>query len=126
MGVMSDDELDDLYAVRPDGFTALRTELARAAKGRGDPAVAKQISSARRPTLAAWIVTRLALEHNEARRRLSGLGDRLRAAHAALDGESIRMLSAEQRDKLQSLKAERRTRGDRMMSNLDAWLRSDS
>ena len=35
-GVMADDELDELYGVKPEEFTALRTELAAAAKKRGD------------------------------------------------------------------------------------------
>ncbi len=96
MGVMADDELDSLYWVEPDAFTAQRTRLAEAAKERGDPAAAKRISAARKPTTAAWILNRLALRHTDTKRRLSDLGDRLRAAHAEMDGERIRALSAEQ------------------------------
>jgi hypothetical protein len=92
---MVDDELDSLYWVEPDAFTARRAELAAAAKQRGD-AAAKRISAARKPTTAAWIVNRLALRHKDAKRRLADLGDRLRAAHAAVDGDRIRDLSAEQ------------------------------
>lgn len=93
---MADDELDSLYGVPPDGFTAQRTQLAAAAKQRGDDAAAKKISAARKPTTAAWIVNRLVLGQKDARQRLAELGDRLRAAHASLDGDSIRELSAEQ------------------------------
>ncbi len=93
---MADDELDSLYWVEPDAFTAQRTRLAKAAKERGDAAAAKRISAARKPTTAAWIVNRLALRRTDTKRRLSDLGDRLRAAHAAMDGEQIRDLSAEQ------------------------------
>lgn len=93
---MSDDPLDELYSVKPDGFTALRRKLADSAKQRGDAAVAKRISSARKPTTAAWVVNVLALRHKGTKRRLSDLGDRLRAAHAAMDGKSIRRLSVEQ------------------------------
>jgi hypothetical protein len=93
---MADDELDRLYWVEPDAFTAERTGLVAAAKDRGDAAAAKRISAARKPTTAAWIVNRLALRHTDVKRRLADLGDRLRAAHAAMDGESIRDLSAEQ------------------------------
>ena len=93
---MADDELDDLYWAEPDAFTAQRSRLAAEAKGRGDAAAAKRISAARKPTTAAWMVNRVALGHKDTKKRLADLGDRLRAAHAAMDGERIRALSAEQ------------------------------
>src|ERR1700730_17794470 len=93
---MADDELDDLYWAEPDAFTAQRSRLAAEAKGRGDAAAAKRISAARKPTTAAWMVNRVALGHEDTKKRLADLGDRLRAAHAAMDGERIRALSAEQ------------------------------
>jgi hypothetical protein len=91
------DELDELYDVKPEEFTALRTKLATAAKQRGDADTAKQISAARKPTTAAWVVNRLALRDQDIRTRLAGLGERLRDAHTAMDGDRIRELSAEQR-----------------------------
>jgi hypothetical protein len=93
---MADDELDSLYWVQPDAFTAQRTKLTAAAKQRGDGAAAKRISAARKPTTAAWIVNRLVLRHKNAKQRLADLGERLRAAHASMDGDHIRDLSAEQ------------------------------
>ncbi len=94
---MADDELDELFRVKPEEFTALRTRLAGAAKQRGDAGTAKQISATRKPTTAAWIVNRLALRNTDARQALTDLGERLRAAHAAMAGDRIRELSAEQR-----------------------------
>jgi hypothetical protein len=94
---MADDELDELYRVKPDEFTALRTRLAAAAKQRGDTPAAKRITGARKPTTAAWIVNTLVHRDAGARRRLTDLGERLRAAHAEMDGEAIRNLSREQR-----------------------------
>jgi hypothetical protein len=91
------DELGELYEVKPEEFTALRTKLATAAKQRGDADAAKRISAARRPTTAAWVVNRLALRNDDVSRRLTDLGQGLREAHAAMDGERIRELSAEQR-----------------------------
>src|SRR5258708_9232469 len=91
------DELDALYEVKPEEFTALRTKLAAAAKQRGDGDTAKQISAARKPTTAAWVVNRLALRDQNTRTRLAGLSERLKDAHAAMDGEALRALSAEQR-----------------------------
>lgn len=93
---MADEDLDTLYWVPPQQFTAERARLAAAASARGDDAAAQRISAARKPTAAAWIVNRLALRHKDARQRLADLGERLRAAHAALDGARIRELSAEQ------------------------------
>ena len=86
-GVMADDELDELYAVKPEEFTAVRTELAAAAKKRGDAAAAKRISAARKPTTAAWVVNRLAHTNEDVKQSLTDLGERLRAAHAAMDGD---------------------------------------
>jgi hypothetical protein len=91
------DELDELYEVKQDEFTALRTKLAAAAKQRGDADTAKLISAARKPTTAAWVVNRLALRDQDVRTRLAGLGERLKDAHAAMDGDRIRALSDEQR-----------------------------
>jgi hypothetical protein len=94
--VTADDD-DELYAVAPEGFTALRTELAAAAKKRGDAAAAKSIAAARRPTTAAWVVNVLVRSEANARDRLTELTEGLRAAHAAMDGARIRELSAAQR-----------------------------
>lgn len=93
---MPDDELENLYWVPPDQFTAERTKLSAAAKQRGDAAARKRISAARKPTTAAWIVNRLIIGSREARLRLAELGDSLRTAHAAMDGGHIRELSAQQ------------------------------
>lgn len=94
---MADDALDELYAARPEDFTALRTKLAVEAKKRRDADAAKRITAARKPTTAAWVVNRIALRDEDVKRRLKDLGERLRDAHAAMDGERIRELSAEQR-----------------------------
>ncbi len=91
------DELDELYGVEPTEFTATRARLASAAKRRGDAEAAKRISAARRPTTAAWVVNLLVRKVPDARERMTGLGERLRAAHAAMDGTEIRVLSRQQR-----------------------------
>ncbi len=97
------DELDELYWAKPDAFIALRTKLSSAAKRRGDRDAARRISVANRPTMAAWVVNRLVIGCRDARQRLADLGDRLRAAHAAMDGDQIRDLSAEQRKLIEEL-----------------------
>jgi hypothetical protein len=102
-GVMADNEVDELYGVKPEEFTALRTKLAAAAKARGDAAAAKRIAAARKPTTAAWVVNLLAHTNDDVKRSLSDLGERLRAAHSAMDGNAIRQLSSEQRSLVDEL-----------------------
>jgi hypothetical protein len=90
-------DLDALYAAKLPDFTPLRTELAAEAKKRGDTEAAKRITSARKPTTAAHAVNVLVLGDPAVRERLTGLGERLRSAHADMDGGRIRELTAEQR-----------------------------
>ncbi|CRZ14314.1 hypothetical protein [Mycolicibacterium neworleansense] len=98
-----EDDLDALYRVRPDEFTARRNEFVAAARKRGDADAAKVIAAARRPTTAAWVVNLLALTDETMRQRLTELHDELRDAHAAMDGQRIRELSAVQRRLVQEL-----------------------
>jgi hypothetical protein len=101
--VSAEHDIDQLYGVRPEDFTALRTQLAAAAKKRGDADEAKRIAAARRPTTAAWVVNTLVREDDSARGRLADLSERLRAAHSSMDGARIRELSAEQRKLIDEL-----------------------
>lgn len=103
MGGMADDPLDQLYAVAPDKFTALRTRLAADAKHRGDAVAAKRITRARKPTMSAAVVNRLVHEEPEVTERLGELGEELRAAHASMDGDRIRALSGRQRKLIEQL-----------------------
>ncbi|MDT5187877.1 MAG: hypothetical protein QOI28_128 [Mycobacterium sp.] len=98
-----EDDIDQLYVVKPEDFTALRTKLVAAAKKRGDADEAKQIAGARRPTTAAWVVNALVRSDDSARVRLADLSERLRAAHASMDGARIRELSTAQRKLIDEL-----------------------
>ena len=97
------DGLDRLYGVDPAEFTALRTELVAAAKKRGDREAARTIGAARRPTTAAWVVNALVRAEAAATERLADIGERLRTAHAAMDGAKIRESSAAQRKLIDEL-----------------------
>ncbi len=92
-----DGDIDQLYGVDPVEFTALRTELVAAARKRGDSGAVKRIAAARRPTTAAWVVNLLMRTDGTAKDRLAELAERLRAAHAAMDGARIRELTTAQR-----------------------------
>lgn len=117
-----DDALDELYGARPQDFTALRTELAAKAKRGGDAAAAKQISASRKPTTAAWVVNTL-VRGGTATERLTDLGSRLREAHAVMDGETIRALTAEQRKLVDELSRAAFRAAD--LANPSASLRDD-
>jgi hypothetical protein len=103
---MVDDELDELYAARPEEFTTLRGRLATAAKRRGAADEAKAIAAARKPTAPAWVVNLLVHNDPGVRRRLAELGEQLRRAHAELDGARVRELSAHQRVLVKHLSAD--------------------
>ncbi|MDZ4269923.1 MAG: TolC family protein [Mycobacterium sp.] len=117
-----DDALDELYGARPQDFTALRTELAAKAKRGGDAAAAKQISTSRKPTTAAWVVNTL-VRGGTVTERLTDLGSRLREAHAAMDGETIRALTTEQRKLVDELTRAAFRAAD--LANPSAALRDD-
>lgn len=90
-------DLDTLYGVAPEEFTALRKQLATAAKKSGDAEAAKEIAAARRPTAAAWVVNNLVRADPTVKTRLGEMTAELRAAHAAMDGARIRESTALQR-----------------------------
>lgn len=97
-----EEALDELYCAAPEKFTQLRTRLAAAAKGSGDVEAARRITASRKPTTAAWVVN-LLVSDGSAGAALADLGERMRQAHAAMDGESIRSLTAEQRRLVEEL-----------------------
>lgn len=102
-GISPGDDVDRLYGVDPAEFTGLRAELVIAAKKRGDPDAARSIGAARRPTTAAWVVNVIVRVDDTAISRLDELRERLRAAHAAMDGNKIREMSAVQRTVIDEL-----------------------
>jgi hypothetical protein len=93
----------ELYSADPDVFTERRKELAAQARAAGDRAAAKTIAALGKPTRSAWIVNQLVRADPSVLARLAELGDRLRAGEAALDGASIRGLSRDRRDLIDSL-----------------------
>jgi DNA repair exonuclease SbcCD ATPase subunit len=94
---------DQLYAADPAEFTDQRADLAAQARADGDKAAARAIGALRRPTRAAWVVNRLARADPAAVNRITELGDQLRAAESALDGQQLRELSRTRRDLLAEL-----------------------
>jgi hypothetical protein len=91
--------LSTLYAAPPEDFMAERTRLVAAAKADGDPALAKEIGTLRKPSLAAWAVNLLAREAPDLVDGLVDLGGRMRAAQGRLDTDTLTSLRPE-RDQL--------------------------
>lgn len=91
--------LRSLYAVPPEEFMAERKRLVAAEKADGDPAVAKEIGTLRKPSIAAWAVNLLAREAPDLVDGLADLGGRMRAAQGRLDTGTLTSLRPE-RDQL--------------------------
>ena len=88
---------DELYALTPAAFTAARDEQAGQARASGDADLAGAIRKLRRPTVSAWLVNLLAREDGGQVDDLLELGQSLREAQRALDGDRLRDLSAQRR-----------------------------
>lgn len=90
-----EDAVGQLYAVPPDAFTALRSELVAAARAGKDADLAKAVGALRKPSLPAWALNQLARRRPEALTALLDLGDRLRQAQSGGAGERLRELGRE-------------------------------
>jgi BMFP domain-containing protein YqiC len=97
---------DELYALAPAAFTAARDEQAGQARASGDAGLAGEIRKLRRPTVSAWLVNLLAREDGGQVDDLLELGQSLREAQQALDGERLRELSARRRQLITALTQE--------------------
>jgi DNA repair exonuclease SbcCD ATPase subunit len=97
---------DELYALAPAAFTAARDERASQARAAGDASLATEIRKLRRPTVSAWLVNLLAREAAGKVDDLLELGQSLREAQRALDGDLLRDLSAQRRQLVAAISQE--------------------
>ncbi|QIP87967.1 hypothetical protein GLX30_32535 [Streptomyces sp. Tu 2975] len=88
--------LDELYALRPHEFTAVRNQRAAEARRAGDRELAERIRALRRPTVSAWAGNMLVRREPDKVGPLISLGEGLREAHRNLDGEQLRELGRQQ------------------------------
>lgn len=79
-------ELDRLYQLAPGDFTAARDELARRLRAEDRRDLAEQVKKLRKPTVAVWLVNRLAVEREVDVMRLVKIGEALASGQAALAG----------------------------------------
>lgn len=74
------DEVDALYDLPPEDFTAARDELVKSLRSSGEPEEATEVKALRRPTVAAWALNQLARRHGDGVRDLVEAGEALRSA----------------------------------------------
>lgn len=81
---MEEPEVDRLYALPLDEFTAARDALAARLKTAGDSAEAARVKAMRKPTAPAWAVNQLARRYSKQVEVLIAASDRLRRAQQEL------------------------------------------
>ena len=89
---------DELYGSDPATFVARRTELVKEARSGGDKALAAQIGTLRRPTVAAWYLNLLARSGAHELDDLVDLGVAMREAQAGLDMARVAALAPRRRE----------------------------
>ncbi|MFF5985109.1 hypothetical protein ACFY78_40415 [Streptomyces olindensis] len=99
---------DELYALRPEDFTAARASAVAAARTAGDRELAGRIGALRKPSLAAWAANLLVRGRPGEVEPLLRLGEGLRRAHQDLDGTQLRELSRRQHALIRALSAQTR------------------
>jgi hypothetical protein len=105
-------ELDRVYGLPLGEFVAARDELAKRARAEGQRAIAARVKELRKPTVSAWVVNRLARDHELDVQRLLTAGERLeaaqRAAVAGRDAEAFREARVDEQRALERLAANAR------------------
>ena len=102
------EEIDQLFSLSLDEFTAARNELAHRPKQEGEDEAAEQVRALAKPSVAAWAVNQLARREAESVRTLLNVGARLRSAQErSLRGEraadELRAAQAEEREVVRKL-----------------------
>ncbi|MFF8934395.1 hypothetical protein ACF08O_06565 [Streptomyces paradoxus] len=103
-----DSVADELYALRPEEFTAARASAVASARTAGDRELAERIGSLRKPSLAAWVSNLLVRSSPGEVEPLLRLGEGLRQAHQDLDGAQLRELSRRQHALIRALSLQAR------------------
>ena len=87
---------DELYSLRPDEFVPRRNELSAEART-DDKALAAEIKTLAKPTLAAWVVNMLVRHESDQVDQVLELGAALREAQGSMAGEELRQLGRQRR-----------------------------
>jgi hypothetical protein len=84
---------DELYGLAPEDFTAARNERAKQARADKNRSLGDQITSLRKPTMAAWVTNTLVRSHSDEVQLLLDLGQELREVLADIEGDELRALT---------------------------------
>jgi flagellar biosynthesis chaperone FliJ len=98
-----DAAVDALYARPLDEFIAARDAAARQAADSGDRLGAERVKRLPKPSVAAWVINRVARDHPQEIQALADLGDELRAATEDRDRSRIRALDHLRRERTDAL-----------------------
>ena len=100
-------EIDRLYALPLEEFTAERDELAKRLRKDGDRDAAAEVKALKKPSVAAWAVNQVRRDRPEDVRRLLDVTEELHRVYAGLSSAGARERLSEaadmQRDLIQSL-----------------------
>ncbi len=100
-----EEELDRLYALPLNEFTAARDEVAKRLRGEGERELADEVKRLRKPSVAVWLVNRLAREREVDVKRLLNAGEALAKAQAAPTRESFAEARRDEQHALERLAA---------------------
>jgi hypothetical protein len=102
-----DREIDRLYELPLEEFTAGRNALARRLKSEGDNEAAEQVAALAKPSVPVWTINQLARQEKARMRTLLNAGTKLRKAQErALSGgdpDALRIAQAEEREAIRDL-----------------------
>jgi hypothetical protein len=95
-GMAYEEEIDGLYGLPLDEFTAARNALAKRLRGAGDREEADAVAKLEKPSAVAWAVNQLRRGERKDVDRLLAVADELRKAQAASRADRVRELADEQ------------------------------
>ena len=106
-----EDELDRLYGLPLNDFTAARDEIAKRLRGEGERELADEVKALRKPTAAVWVVNQLAREREVDVKRLLKAGEALAKAQASATREDFQQARADEQHALERLASAAREAG---------------
>jgi hypothetical protein len=102
-GMDTSEELDALFAVPLEDFTAERDRIAKELSASGEKDAARAVKSIRKPSIVVWTLNQLARTGSERLRALFETGENMRRSLEAGDGKGARREQADRRSKLKRL-----------------------
>jgi len=95
-----ENELDELYRLPLSEFTPGRNDLAKRLKAEGRDAESDEVKALKKPSVAAWLANRLAVERELDVQRLRKAGESLAKGQTSGSAESFREAQQEERHAL--------------------------